>query len=76
MNFIYGLVLQACVVVGGAQQSCKDPVKVQIFETHNECAIAGYKYASDMHIREYFLIPKDSRLSVRFWCDPIKKQSI
>ena len=75
MNFIYGLVLQACVVVGGAQH-CKAPIKIQIFETHNECAIAGHQHASEMYTREYPLIPKDSRLSVRFWCDPIKKQSI
>ena len=76
MNFIYGLVLLACVVVGGLQHTCKDPVRVLTFETHNECAIAGYQYALELHIREYPLIPQDSRLSVRFWCDQIEKQSI
>jgi len=75
MNLLYGLVLQACIVLG-TSQSCKDPLPINIYETHNKCAVEGYIHAQDLHIREYPTIPTNANLYVKFWCEPIKKQSI
>ena len=41
MNFIYALVLQACIT----QVACNPPVQVDTFENHYDCAVAGYTMA-------------------------------
>ena len=75
MNLLYGLVLQACIVLG-TNHSCKNPVPINIYESHNECAIEGYLHARELHMNEFPTIPQNAMLSVKFWCEPVKKQTI
>ena len=45
MNFIYALVLQACIT----GVTCNSPVQVATFENHYDCAVAGYTSALKLH---------------------------
>ena len=64
MNFIYVLVLQACLV----GKPCLPSAQFDRYDNHYDCAMAGYTQSRLLHK----LIAKDQDknmpLAVKFWC--------
>ena len=63
MNFLYALVLQACI----SGLSCNSPVQVATFENHYDCAVAGYTRALELHKKVGENKDKNMPFAVKFW---------
>ena len=72
MNFLYALVLQACIT----GVACNSPVKVATFENHYDCAVAGYTSALKLHKKIGENKDKNMPFAVKFWCAKIPKNDI